>query len=63
MNSNSSRSKTFEQGFIGVLNRISLVRSLNAAASSSRGSRQVGGSSRTSLGVPPARRTIGKYKS
>jgi hypothetical protein len=33
MNSSSSRSNTLEQGFIGVLNRMSLVRSLNAAAS------------------------------
>ena len=60
MNSSSSRVNTLPAGLWGVFRRISLVRSENAAARASLGSAQSGGSMRTSFGVAPARRTIGR---
>ena len=60
MASSSARLNTLAVGFIGELNRISLVLALKAAANASRGSRQSGGDSRTIFATPPASSMIGK---
>ena len=54
MVSRSSRVKTVPVGLLGLQRTIALVRSLNAAASSSGSNFQCGGRTRTNRGIAPA---------
>ena len=59
MASRSSREKTVPVGLLGLQRMIALVRSLNAAASSSGSNRQCGGRSGTNRGVGAGQDAVG----